>query len=144
MSRPRCDHTPAWTELQALFEASGNSFDLQAAFASDPQRFERFSQDAPHVFADLSKNLIDGETEALLLELARQCGVEQHRDAMFAGKPINRTEQRAVMHFLLRNPPLAQYDLAHPATKRVASLASELAQVHTTLDAMLAYAEQVR
>jgi glucose-6-phosphate isomerase len=144
MSRLRCDQTPAWAELHALYEACGKSLDLNAAFAADPQRFERFSQDAPHVFADLSKNLIDGESEALLLELARQCGVEQHRDAMFAGEPINSTEQRAVMHFLLRNPPLVQYDKAHSATKRVANLASELAQVHATLDAMLAYAETVR
>jgi glucose-6-phosphate isomerase len=43
--------------------------------------------DRPHVFADLSKNLLDTATEALLLELARQCGVEEHRDAMFAGSP---------------------------------------------------------
>jgi glucose-6-phosphate isomerase len=144
MSRPRCDQTPAWAKLQAWFEASGRHFDLRSAFAGDPQRFERFSQEAPHVFADLSKNLIDRDSEALLLDLARQCGVEQHRDAMFAGEPINRTEQRAVMHFLLRNPPLAQYEREQSATKRIANLAPELAQVHATLDAMLAYAEQVR
>ncbi|MDO8718944.1 MAG: glucose-6-phosphate isomerase, partial [Polaromonas sp.] len=141
MSRLRCDKTPAWAALQDLFQASGKNFDLNAAFAADPQRFARFSQDAPHVFADLSKNLIDGEVEVLLLDLARQCGVEQHRDAMFAGERINSTEQRAVMHFLLRNPPLTHYI---PAQAAINKLADAQAEVEATLHAMLAYAEQVR
>lgn len=141
MNRPRCDQTSAWPALQALYAASGKDFDLKAAFAADPDRFASFSQDAPHVFADLSKNLIDAASQALLFDLARACGLEQHRDAMFAGELINGTEKRAVMHFLLRNPAVAQYERAPAAIKNIAT---ELAQVHTTLDAMLAYAEQVR
>ncbi|MGH6640160.1 MAG: glucose-6-phosphate isomerase [Polaromonas sp.] len=141
MNRLRCDQTPAWAALQALFEASGKNFDLKDAFAADPQRFASFSQDAPHVFADLSKNLIDGASQALLLDLARQCGLEQHRDAMFAGELINGTEQRAVMHFLLRKPVPAQEERAQSAIKNIAH---EQADVHATLQAMLAYAEQLR
>ena len=99
--RTRCDHTSAWGLLKSEFESSGKSFDLRDAFAADPQRFATFSQDAPHVFADLSKNLIDTKTQSLLFDLARQCGVEAHRDAMFGGEAINSTENRAVMHFLL-------------------------------------------
>ncbi len=49
---------------------------------------------------------------------------------MFAGERINNTEDRAVKHWLLRAP-------------RVAGDADSAA-VHETLDAMLAYAEQVR
>ncbi|MGA8785633.1 MAG: glucose-6-phosphate isomerase [Polaromonas sp.] len=141
MNRLRCDQTPAWTALRAHFEASGKHFDLREAFAQDAGRFASFSQDAPHVFADLSKNLIDVDGQALLLDLARQCGLEQHRDAMFAGDLINSTEQRAAMHFLLRNPPLAQDACAQDATETIAYAQP---QVHATLDAMLAYAEQVR
>jgi glucose-6-phosphate isomerase len=144
MNTTRCDRTPAWTQLQASFEALGKNFNLRDAFANDAQRFARFSQDAPHVFADLSKNLIDADTEALLLDLAGQCGLEQQRDAMFAGGLINNTEQRAVMHFLLRNPqntPLAQKGRAQVAIKNIADI---LPEVHATLDAMLAYAEQAR
>lgn len=129
--RPRCDRTPAWAALQACFDTRGKSFDLRQTFAADAGRFEHFSQEAPHVFADLSKNLIDATSEALLFELAEQCRLEQHRDAMFAGELINGTERRAVMHFLLRSP-------ATPATT------GDLASVHETLDAMLAYAEQLR
>jgi len=144
MKKLRCDQTPAWAALQAHFEASGKNFDLRQAFAQDEQRFSRFSLTAPHVFADLSKNLIDTDSRALLLALAQQCGLAQQRDAMFAGELINHTEQRAVMHFLLRKPPLAQAEHAQAAIKNEANLAPELAQVHATLDAMLAYAEQVR
>ncbi|MCX7225402.1 MAG: glucose-6-phosphate isomerase, partial [Burkholderiales bacterium] len=84
MNRTRCDRTPAWAALQTEFFARGRALDLRTAFAADSTRFERFSLSAPHVFADLSKNLIDDRSQALLLDLARQCGVAAHRDAMFA------------------------------------------------------------
>ncbi len=132
--RLRCDQTPAWAALQHRFADTGRKLDLRDAFAADPQRFTEFSQSAPHVFADLSKNLIDAATQQLLFELARECRLQQHRDAMFAGEKINHTEQRAVMHWLLRSPPGA-------AAKH---LATEAQQVHATLDAMLGYAERVR
>ena len=129
--RPRCDAASAWQALQARFDGPGRSFDLRQAFAQDAGRFERFSQPAPHVFADLSKNLLDDETEGLLFRLARECRLEQHRAALFAGELINTTEGRAVKHWLLRTPPGASAD---PDAK----------QVEQTLDAMLHYAERVR
>ena len=141
MTRLRCDQTAAWEALQASFDAGGKAFDLREAFAADPQRFEHFSQSAPHVFADLSKNLIDTATQTLLLELAQQCGLEAHRDAMFAGELVNNTEQRAVMHFLLRKPATAPY---LPANNAINKIADQLAEVEVTLGAMLAYSEQIR
>jgi glucose-6-phosphate isomerase len=136
MNRIRCDQTSAWGQLQAAFAADGQHFDVREAFAHDPQRFERFSQSAPYVFADLSKNRIDSGTEALLFALAEQCGVLQHRDAMFAGEKINNTEQRAVGHVWLRSP--------RQTLVSDRALAGEQAKAHDTLDAMLAYAEVVR
>ena len=148
MTLTRCDRTAAWPELQSYFDTAGKAFDIRGAFAADPQRFEQFSQDAPHVFADLSKNLIDAPTQSLLFELARQCGVEQHRNAMFAGEAINATENRAVMHFLLRKPrfsasntAVAQQIRARAAPEKEAGY---LRDVHATLDGMLAFAEHVR
>ncbi|WP_374350313.1 glucose-6-phosphate isomerase [Limnohabitans sp.] len=130
----RCDQTAAWKALQN--HASGFAgFDLREAFKADASRATGLSQSAPHVFADLSKNHTDSATEALLLELAQQTGLTQHRDAMFRGEPINTTEDRAVMHWLLRQP-------VGSAVR--AELVEAHQQVHTTLDAMLAYAEQVR
>lgn len=127
--RKRCDATAAWSGLQRHYEQAGRALDLREAFAADTARFDHFSQEAPLVFADLSKNLIDREAESLLFALARECGVEAHRDAMFAGERINNTEDRAVQHWLLRAGPGASPDAA---------------AVQETLAAMLAYAEHVR
>ncbi|WP_416546661.1 glucose-6-phosphate isomerase [Limnohabitans sp. DCL3] len=129
----RCDQTPAWKALTAhAHEAQG--FDVRVAFAQDTSRVQRLSQNAPHVFADLSKNHVDVATEALLLDLAQQTGLSAHRDAMFRGERINNTEDRAVMHWLLRQP---EGSLG-------GALAEPLALVHATLQPMLAYAETVR
>jgi glucose-6-phosphate isomerase len=127
----RCDQTAAWAALQNHYEKTASAFDVRRAFTGGTGRFDAFSQDAPHVFADLSKNLIDERTEALLLELARECGLERQRDAMFAGAMVNNTEQRAVKHWLLRADAASTQD-------------RDLGEVLATLDAMLAYAEQVR
>lgn len=129
MKTLRCDHTEAWAALQGHFEAHGRDLDLREAFARDPGRFTAFSLQAPEVFADLSKNLIDVAARRFLLDLARECGVEALRDAMFAGEPINSTEGRAVLHTALRAP-------------RGAGPFSD--EVHGVLDAMLAHAERVR
>ncbi|RZI96823.1 MAG: glucose-6-phosphate isomerase [Variovorax sp.] len=137
----RCDRTAAWKALQAHYDASGPKLDLREAFAADAGRLAALSQEAPYVFADLSKSLTDAATEKLLFALARECGLEAHRDAMFAGEHINRTEDRAVLHTLLRKPAAAPAGRAQGAINNVAN---ELADVHATLDAMLAYAEQVR
>ena len=130
--QPRCDQTAAWRLLQGHFEQQGAAFDARQALREDPARVRHFSQEAPRLFADLSKNRIAVDTERLLLQLARECGLEAQRDAMFRGEAINNTEGRAVLHVLLRAP------------RSDASGSPELAQVHETLDAILAYADAVR
>jgi glucose-6-phosphate isomerase len=129
MKHPRCDQTRAWAALQGHFEAHGREFDLREAFARDPGRFATLSFQAPEVFADLSKNRVDLATLKFLLDLAQECGVEAQRDAMLRGEVANLTEGRAVLHTALRAP-------------RGAGPFSD--EVHAVLDAMLAYAEQVR
>jgi glucose-6-phosphate isomerase len=129
MNTPRCDRTEAWAALRGHYEAHGRAFDLREAFARDPSRFNALSVEAPHVFADLSKNLVDVATMHFLIDLARECGLEPRRDAMLAGEPVNTTEGRAVLHTALRAP-------------RGQGLYGD--QVHEVLDAMLAYAETVR
>jgi len=135
-TRLRCDRAPAWALLQDHYDCTGQGFDVRGAFTSDVHRVQRFTQPAPHLFADLSKNLIDPQAEDLLLQLAQETGLEAYRDAMFAGEAINNTEQRAVMHWLLRSPQ-------GTATAN-AQVAGALRDVHTTLDAMLELAERVR
>jgi len=134
----RGDQTAAWQSLHALAKAF-SGFDLRDAFAADAQRASHFSQEAPGVFADLSKNHWDAKVEAQLLALAAQAGVLTHRDRMFQGEAINNTEQRAVMHWLLRHPVDGAAAQALPST-----LKASLKEVHQTLNAMLAFAEKIR
>ncbi|WP_418316754.1 glucose-6-phosphate isomerase [Piscinibacter sakaiensis] len=132
MTTPRCDETPAWAALAGHYEAHGRDFDLRDAFQHDPDRFNHFSVEAPEIFADLSKNLIDVAGLKFLHELAAECRIEQRRDALLAGEPINTTEGRAALHTALRAPRSG--DGKGPFSD----------EVHHTLDALLAYAEQVR
>jgi len=136
MQRLRCDETQAWVRLQSYFEDQGSQQDLRTAFGLEPGRFNAFSQEAPYLFADLSKNLIDHQSQNLLFDLAKQCELEKCREDMFAGCAINTTEARAVMHYLLRWPK-EKKDLPE-------SLRHPISEVHATLDQMLSYAEQVR
>ena len=77
---------------------------LRELFEQDPGRAERFFLTAgEHFFVDYSKNLITQDSMTALVELARKTGVEALRDRMFAGNPINVTENRAVLHMALRN-----------------------------------------
>ena len=125
----RCDHTAAWAALKGHFEAHGRGLDLREAFARDSGRFDSLSFEAPAVFADLSKNLIDVATLHFLIDLARECGIERHRDAMLRGDVVNATEGRAALHTALRAPV---------GTAPFGEL------IHGVLDAMLAFAERVR
>ncbi len=146
----RCDHTAAWGALHQHYQDQGAIFDARVALQTDVQRVAKFSQAAPHIFADLSKNHIDDASQALLMQLARECGVQALRDAMLAGEPINTTENRAVLHTLLRKKmPVASAEYAQAAIKNVANTENidnlqRLQDVHATLTPMLAYADKVR
>jgi glucose-6-phosphate isomerase len=94
---------PVWAKLEAKArELRGRH--LRELFAADPRRAEDFAFEACGLFADLSRHRVDRETLDLLLELARAQDVEGWRARMFAGEPINTSEQRAVLHVALRDP----------------------------------------
>jgi glucose-6-phosphate isomerase len=134
----RCDQTQAWALLQAHFGATAHAQDLRRDFEQDPARATRMLLQAPHVVADLSKNLWDDKARELLNAMARECGLEAQRQAMLDGEAINLTEDRSVGHIWLRDPdPAAHYP---QALQRSASLADILTQ----RDACLDFAESVR
>ncbi|BGP73363.1 glucose-6-phosphate isomerase [Rhodotorula toruloides] len=100
---------PAWTKLQELYDKDHTKLVLKDLFDADPERFSKFSRayDSPqkdvHILLDFSKNLINDEVFSTLIQLAKEGGVETARDEMFAGKHINTSEDRAVLHVALRN-----------------------------------------
>src|SRR5690606_19497818 len=75
---------------------------MRVQFAVDPNRFKRYSASGAGILLDYSKNRIDQDAMAALLDLARAAGVEARREQMCEGEHINITEDRAVMHMALR------------------------------------------
>jgi len=76
---------------------------LRDLFQSDPNRFKKFSIGYGDILFDFSKNRINDETFALLIQLARECQVDKAIKSMFSGELINETENRAVLHTALRS-----------------------------------------
>jgi len=99
---PRLTDLPAWHALKR-HHASIAAMTLRQLFADDEGRFGRFSLRQDDLLLDYSKNRVTAETMSLLFDLARAVDVEGWRGRMFAGEPINSTENRAVLHVALRN-----------------------------------------
>jgi len=95
--------TPAWDALRKHHQRIGDTH-LRQLFADDPERGEKFTVAVGDLYIDYSKHRITAETVALLVDLARAAGLEERRDAMFAGAHINTSEGRAVLHTALRLP----------------------------------------
>ncbi|HEU0201200.1 MAG TPA: glucose-6-phosphate isomerase [Burkholderiaceae bacterium] len=127
-----------WRAL-AAHQCTFASFHLRDAFAAEPDRFTRFSRRfagaGAELLLDFSKNLIDAQTLPLLFDLARQRGLGDRIEAMFAGAPINATEGRAVLHVALRN---LSARAIHVNGRDV------MPEVTSTRERFLAFAERVR
>jgi glucose-6-phosphate isomerase len=91
----------AWTRLAAEAERL-KQCRLRDLFARDNRRFSRFSLSLDDLTIDFSKEKIDASVLDALFALAREAGLEQRRDALFAGKHVNETEDRPALHMALR------------------------------------------
>lgn len=94
--------TNSWQKLQAHFNTM-SSIEMKQLFASDPERFNKFSAQFNDILIDFSKNIITKETIDLLISLAKECELKEAIQSKFNGQPINATEGRAVLHTALRN-----------------------------------------
>ena len=80
-----------------------NEKSLKELFTEDPARFDKFSVLFEDLLVDYSKNRIDDTTMALLIQLAKECKLDEAINAMYNGEKINQTEGRPVLHIALRN-----------------------------------------
>lgn len=126
--------TPAWQALTTHFEVV-KGHHIADYFAGDDHRAQQFSVEAGGLFLDYSKNRVNSQTLSLLSALAKEAGVEERRDAMFAGVPINETEGRSVLHTALRNSKSTKFNL--DGADILQGIRSERAR-------MLAFANSVR
>ena len=125
---------PAWKALEQHHSEIGGRH-LRDLFADDPGRGERLAAEAVGLYLDYSKNRVTDETLALLIQLAQESQVEERRDAMIRGEPINVSEHRAVLHVALRMPK---------GSSLVVGGVDVVAQVHEVLDRMAEFANRIR
>ncbi|MEX1119537.1 MAG: glucose-6-phosphate isomerase [Terrimicrobiaceae bacterium] len=125
---------PAWKAL-AAHHKKVKDVTLHELFAADAKRGETFTASGAGLFFDYSKNRVTEETLKLLLALARESGLKDRIEAMFTGKKINITEDRAVLHVALRAPKTA---------KIFVDGKNVVPEVHEVLEKMGAFANRVR
>ena len=94
---------PSWQQLIKHYEKI-NTTKITSLFTDDIERLGRFSFQAAGICVDYSKQKITTETMQLLCNLATEANLPEHIADMFSGKPINNTENRAVLHTALRDP----------------------------------------
>ncbi|PRC91426.1 glucose-6-phosphate isomerase [Solimicrobium silvestre] len=131
---PRLLERLTWQELVAHHKLIGD-LHLRQLFSDDPQRGEHLTAEGAGLYLDYSKNRVTDETLRLLLQLADDCGLPAHIDAMFSGRNINTSEKRAALHIALR----AQVG-EHIEVDGV----DVVPQVYAVLDQMAAFSESVR
>ncbi|WP_433348576.1 glucose-6-phosphate isomerase [Microtetraspora malaysiensis] len=124
----------SWKALEEHHAEIGERH-MRVLFAEDPNRGERMCAEATGLYLDYSKNRVTDETMRLLIELARESGLEQRRDMMFRGEPINTSEHRPVLHVALRMPEGASL---------VVDGVDVVAEVREVLNRMETFARHVR
>ncbi|MGV0635410.1 glucose-6-phosphate isomerase [Mycolicibacillus trivialis] len=131
---PDITASAAWKALADHHRRIGDTH-LRELFADDGDRGRMFTLGVGDLYIDYSKHRITAETVRLLCELARAAGLEERRDAMFAGEHINTSEDRAVLHTALRLPRGATLTLDGRDVT---------ADVHAVLDAMGEFTDRLR
>ena len=100
------DLSSAWAALAA---AAADGRRIETLFADEPGRLAATSLDAAGLHLDLSKQPWSQAGLAAALGLARAAGVEDARSRLFAGEPVNASENRAALHMALRAPKGADF-----------------------------------
>ncbi|MCK5782020.1 MAG: glucose-6-phosphate isomerase [Flavobacteriales bacterium] len=114
--------TEAWEKLEKhIWETKETK--IKDLFATDSDRFNKFSVVFNDILVDYSKNILTDETKKILIELAEETGLKDAIEKQFTGDKINITEDRAVLHTALRNrsntPVLFEGEDIMPGINRV-------------------------
>ncbi|HTL07942.1 MAG TPA: glucose-6-phosphate isomerase [Chitinophagaceae bacterium] len=115
--------TNAWQQLQHHYDHEMRATHMRDLFASDPDRFNKYSSQLGEILFDYSKNIVTATTLQLLQNLAAECRLPEAINAMYSGEKINETENRSVLHIALRNlqgnPIYSDGQDVMPAVKKV-------------------------
>jgi glucose-6-phosphate isomerase len=95
----------------------------------DRTRSENYTVSAAGLFLDYAKqNIVDSEL-APLFTLAKQTGLAEKISAQFAGEQLNSTEQRAVLHTVLRAPDKIKVDVLGEQAQEVINTEAKMATI---------------
>ena len=95
------------------------------------------SEGGRKIILDYSRQQVTGETMELLFDLADAVGFTDRRAAMQSGAKINSSEERAVLHHVLRMPKNYNY-YQNPAGAKI------LKEVHDVRDEIKDFSDKVR
>jgi glucose-6-phosphate isomerase len=124
----------SWKNLQKSYEKI-KALHLREMFALDPERSERLAVETLGVYYDYSKHRVNDDIMTELVKLAEESGLRGKIDAMFSGKKINTTENRAVLHIALRAPK---------GKVIMVDGVDVVPEVHAVLDKMEQFADKIR
>ena len=96
-------NTQLKTELAAL-AVSDQSTGIKQKFNRDNSRSERYAFELENFYIDFSKTHLSDELVAHYASHAKDIDFKKVRYDLFSGAKINNSEDRAVLHTLLRNP----------------------------------------
>src|SRR5579885_1047589 len=93
------------TEWQALANHYHDiaNLHMRDLFAKDTRRFSRYTLLFNDILLDYSRNRITDQTISMLCHLAESQGLKGKIEALFAGHPINVSENRPALHTALRD-----------------------------------------
>jgi glucose-6-phosphate isomerase len=100
-SRPLLSELSGYGKLQAM-AGQLSTASVEQLFAEDTARATRFTLQAAGLKLDYSKQLMNRQTLAGLLDLANEAALQDEIAALFSGQHINNTEDRPALHTLLR------------------------------------------
>ena len=137
MTTIKINETAAWKALEQ------HAIEIQATelreLLQDAERCQQLRRTAEGIVFDFARQRATGRTMDLLLELADRAELSSKIDAMRRGQPINATEGRPVLHYVLRSPEDTPAD-----ERQVYQGDDTVEQVHTTLQAIETFSGKIR
>jgi glucose-6-phosphate isomerase len=102
---------------------------------TDDSRCASMKLESNGMLFDYSRQNATLETKQMLMDLARAANVEQKKASMFSGEKINKTENRAVGHTILRSPKNSPLIIDGVDCNK---------EVHAVLDAIEDFSNRIR
>jgi len=113
---------------------------IASLFETNPERGKDFAVSTEHIYFDYSRQRASKETIESLCKMAEYLKLKEKIDAMFSGKRINQTENRAVLHIALRNFQKNPIFIESDSHEKI----DVMPEVSRVLDQVKIFSEQIR